>query len=301
MASPEYDAFKAAAAARPVPPPPADIAELRSRIDEAMSQIPIAEGAIAEPFVRGGVTGIECRPGSLSGRAFDDAPVLVYLHGGGFRIASALAYRAYGTHLADVMDARVLLVDYRLAPEHRFPAAVEDSFAVWESLLADGVESTRIVVAGDSAGGGLAASVTLHALADGVLPAGTICLSPWVDLTVTAATYDSRADVDSMFSRAAAEEAAPAYLAGHDPTDPIASPVFGDWSGAPPLLVIVGDHEVLLDDSHRLAQVAGDAGVDVSLSVYPEMPHIFPFNYPAFPEAVQGVEEMAAFVRRVTV
>lgn len=299
MASPEYEAFKAAAAARPVPPP-ADIVEQRRRIDEAMSQIPIADGTVAEPFVRGGVSGIECRPASLEGAALDDAPVVLYLHGGGFRIASALAYRAYGTHLASVMGARVLLVDYRLAPEHRFPAAVDDSFAVWESLLADGVAANRIVVAGDSAGGGLAASVTLQTIADGVLPAGTICLSPWVDLTVTAGTYDTRAEVDAMFSRTAAEEAASAYLADHDPRDPLASPVFGGWTGAPPMLVVVGDHEVLLDDSHRLATVVGAAGVDVTLSVYPEMPHIFPFNYPAFPEAGQGLEEMAAFVRRVT-
>ena len=283
-------------AARPVPPPPADIAEQRSRIDEAMAQMPLAEGTVSEPFVRSGVAGIECRPVELA----DNAPMLLYFHGGGFRIASALAYRSYGSHLAAVLGARVLLVEYRLAPEHKFPKAVDDCFAVWESLLAEGIDTGRIVIAGDSAGGGLAASVTMHALADGVLPAGVICCSPWVDLTITADTYDTNAESDKLFSRTSAEEAAPAYLGGADPMNPIASPLFGDWDGAPPLLILVGDAEVLLDDSRKLAEVAKSAGVDVTLSVYPEMPHIWTMSYPAFPEAVEGVTEMAEFVARVT-
>jgi acetyl esterase/lipase len=296
MASKEFHALQEAMAARPVPPPPADIAEQRSRIDEAMAQMPLAEGTVSEPFVRSGVAGIECRPVELA----DNAPILLYFHGGGFRIASALAYRSYGSHLAAVLGARVLLVEYRLAPEHKFPKAVDDCFAVWESLLAEGIDTGRIVIAGDSAGGGLAASVTMHALADGVLPAGVICCSPWVDLTITADTYDTNAESDKLFSRTSAEEAAPAYLGGADPMNPIASPLFGDWDGAPPLLILVGDAEVLLDDSRKLADVAKSAGVDVTLSVYPEMPHIWTMSYPAFPEAVEGVTEMAEFVARVT-
>ena len=296
MASEEFHAMQEAMAARPVPPPPADIAEQRSRIDEAMAQIPLAEGTVAEPFVRSGVPGIECRPVELA----DDAPILLYFHGGGFRIASALAYRSYGSHLAAVLGARVLLVEYRLAPENKFPKAVDDCFAVWESLLAEGIDTGRIVIAGDSAGGGLAASVTMHALADGVLPAGVICCSPWVDLTITAGTYDTNAESDKLFSRTSAEEAAPAYLGGADPMNPIASPLFGDWDGAPPLLILVGDAEVLLDDSRKLADVAKAAGVEVTLSIYPEMPHIWTMSYPAFPEAVEGVTEMAEFVARVT-
>ena len=296
MASKEFHALQEAMAARPVPPPPADIVEQRTRIDEAMAQLPLAEGTVTQPFVRSGVPGIECRPVEMA----DDAPILLYFHGGGFRIASALAYRSYGSHLAAVLGARVLLVDYRLAPEHKFPKAVDDCFAVWESLLAEGIDTGRIVIAGDSAGGGLAASVTMHALADGVLPAGVICCSPWVDLTITADTYDTNAESDKLFSRTSAEEAAPAYLGGADPMNPIASPLFGDWDGAPPLLILVGDAEVLLDDSRKLAEVAKAAGVDVTLSVYPEMPHIWTMSYPAFPEAVEGVTEMAEFVARVT-
>ena len=296
MASKEFHAMQEAMAARPVPPPPADIAEQRSRIDEAMAQMPLAEGTVAEPFVRSGVPGIECRPVDVA----DNAPIVLYFHGGGFRIASALAYRSYGSHLAAVLGARVLLVEYRLAPENKFPKAVDDCFTVWESLLAEGIDTGRIVIAGDSAGGGLAASVTMHALADGVLPAGVICCSPWVDLTITAGTYDTNAESDKLFSRTSAEEAAPAYLGGADPMNPIASPLFGDWDGAPPLLILVGDAEVLLDDSRKLADVAKAAGVEVTLSVYPEMPHIWTMSYPAFPEAVEGVTEMAEFVARVT-
>ena len=296
MASKEFHALQEAMAARPVPPPPADIVEQRSRIDEAMAQIPLAEGTVAEPFVRSGVPGIECRPVDMA----DDAPIVLYFHGGGFRIASALAYRSYGSHLAAVLGARVLLVEYRLAPEHKVPKAVDDCFAVWESLLAEGIDTGRIVIVGDSAGGGLAASVTMHALADGVLPAGVICCSPWVDLTITADTYDTNAESDKLFSRTSAEEAAPAYLGSADPMNPIASPLFGDWDGAPPLLILVGDAEVLLDDSRKLADVAKAAGVDVTLSIYPEMPHIWTMSYPAFPEAVEGVTEMAEFVARVT-
>ena len=296
MASEEFHAMQEAMAARPVPPPPADIAEQRSRIDEAMAQMPLAEGTVAEPFVRSGVPGIECRPVDVA----DNAPIVLYFHGGGFRIASALAYRSYGSHLAAVLGARVLLVEYRLAPENKFPKAVDDCFTVWESLLAEGIDTGRIVIAGDSAGGGLAASVTMHALADGVLPAGVICCSPWVDLTITADTYDTNAESDKLFSRTSAEEAAPAYLGSADPMNPIASPLFGDWDGAPPLLILVGDAEVLLDDSRKLADVAKAAGVDVTLSIYPEMPHIWTMSYPAFPEAVEGVTEMAEFVARVT-
>ena len=296
MASKEFHAMQEAMAARPVPPPPADIAEQRSRIDEAMAQMPLAEGTVAEPFVRSGVPGIECRPVDVA----DNAPIVLYFHGGGFRIASALAYRSYGSHLAAVLGARVLLVEYRLAPENKFPKAVDDCFTVWESLLAEGIDTGRIVIAGDSAGGGLAASVTMHALADGVLPAGVICCSPWVDLTITADTYDTNAESDKLFSRTSAEEAAPAYLGSADPMNPIASPLFGDWDGAPPLLILVGDAEVLLDDSRKLADVAKAAGVDVTLSIYPEMPHIWTMSYPAFPEAVEGVTEMAEFVARVT-
>lgn len=293
MASEEFHALQHAMAQRPVPPPPASIVEHRQRIDDAMAQMPLAEGAEAIEHDVDGVFVIECR--RIDHAA--DAPVIVYAHGGGFRIASALAYRSYGSHLARATGARVMLVDYRLAPEHVFPAALDDCVAVHRWVLASGVPASRIVVMGDSAGGGLAASLVLHTLAEGPTPAAAICCSPWVDLTVCAATYDSRAEADRLFSRTQAEEAAPAYLGTTMPDHPLVSPIFGDWRGAPPMLIQVGDAEVLLDDAHRLHEVALASDVDATLHVYPEMPHIWQMSYPAFPEAVAAVEEVAEFIR----
>ena len=266
-----------------------------------MSQIPLAAGIAADEGTVGGVPAIECRPEPPGGDDSTAGPVVLYVHGGGFRIASALAYRAYSSHLAAVIGARVVTIDYRLAPEHPYPGALEDVVSAYRALLDDGVAPGRLVVAGDSAGGGLVASLVLVARAEGLpLPAGVVCSSPWADLTVRAASYETNADTDRLFSLESATTAAATYLDGHDPGDPLVSPVFGDWTGAPPMLVQVGDVEVLLDDALRLAARASDAGVDVTLHVEPEMPHIWPMSYPAFPEAVAAVEEIAAFVHRVT-
>lgn len=263
-----------------------------------MSLLPLAEGVEAVAVELGGVRAIECRPVDL----VDPAPVLLYLHGGGFRIASALAYRAYGSHLARVLGGRVILVDYRLAPEDPYPAALDDVTTAFRALVAAGTDPAQVVVAGDSAGGGLAASLTLRALQDpgGPLPAAMVCCSPWVDLTVTAGTYESNGATDQLFSRASATDAAAAYLGDHDASDPLVSPRFGSWATAPPVLVQVGDIEVLYDDACGFTDVLRAAGVDVTLHVYPDMPHIWPMSYPAFPEAIEAVEEIAAFVRRHT-
>jgi monoterpene epsilon-lactone hydrolase len=285
MASPEYVAFQERMAAAPVPPPPASIQELRDRIDATMGKLPLAEGTSAYDVDAGGVPAILCERADHA-----DESLLVYFHGGGYRIASALAYRAYGSHLAAACRARVLLVDYRLAPENPFPAAVDDAVAAYQWALG-----------GDSAGGGLAAALLLALRGRATpLPAGAVCLSPWADLTNRASTYETRADADKMFSLKSATDAAALYLAGHDPTDPLVSPVFGEWAGMPPLLILVGDAEVLLDDAAQLASVAREAGVDVDHRVYPDMPHVWPTNYPAFPEAVDAVERVAAFIGRVT-
>jgi acetyl esterase/lipase len=297
MASEQFRALAERMAAAPPPPPDETLAQQRARIDTTMSGLPLADGVTAVERTVGGVPAIECRPDGDSG----SGPVVLYLHGGGFRIASALAYRAYASHLARVSGARVVVIDYRLAPEHPFPAALDDTVSAYVALLAEVAGPGDVVVAGDSAGGGLAASLVLAAQGRGLpLPAGIVCCSPWVDLTVTAASYTTNASTDRLFSRESATTAAAMYLAGHDPTDPLASPARGDWTGAPPLLIQVGDIEVLLDDAHALADRARDAGVDVTLHVEPEMPHIWPMSYPAFPEAVSAVDEIADFVRRVT-
>lgn len=296
MASKEFQEFQQRMAAAPQPPPPANVQELRARIDASMGNLPLAEGTSAKEIDAGGVPAIV-----VTRDAGQDDPTFLYFHGGGYRIASALAYRSYGSHLASACKARVVLVDYRLAPENPFPAAVDDAVASYRWLLDDGVPANRIILGGDSAGGGLTAALLLAAKQQGLpLPAGAVCLSPWVDLTITADSYDTRKDTDKMFGREAALAARELYLGDHDPTDPLASPVFGEWSGMPPLLIQVGDTESLLDDAARLAATAAAAGVDVEHHVYPDMPHVWQLNYPAYPETVDAVNEIAAFIARVT-
>jgi monoterpene epsilon-lactone hydrolase len=296
MASEEYQAFQKMMAERPVPPPPASLQELRDRIDANAGGLPVADGVTAEPVEIGGVSCIVCRPDGVT----DDAPVLVYLHGGGFRMASALAYRSFGSHIAKAMGGRVVLVDYRLAPEDAFPAALDDTEAVYRGLLELGARPEQVAVAGDSAGGGLTASLALRTLVEGPVPAALICASPVTDLTAASESYDTNASTDMLWSKSSAGEVAELYLAGHDATDPEASPLFGSWDGAPPLLIQVSSAETLLDDSRRLAEVAGSSGVDVTLHVYDGMPHVWQMSYPAFPEAVEAVDELAAFVLRHT-
>jgi len=296
MASEQFVAFQQKMASNPVPPPAKDIVELRSRIDGAMGQLPLADGTSAVAVDANGVDAfLEKRDGG------DNDPLVIYFHGGGYRIASALAYRAYCSHFAARAGVRVLNVHYRLAPEDPFPAAVEDAVSAYQWALANGTPASRIVLAGDSAGGGLTAAA-LIAIRDRGLetPAGGICLSPWVDLTNTSETYTSRASADKLFSLASATEASGLYLQGQDPKLPLASPLFADLAGLPPLLILVGDAEVLLDDSRMLAARASDAGVPNELFVYPDMPHVWMLNYPAYPEAAQAFDQMAAFVSRVT-
>ncbi len=296
MPSVEFTEFQARMAAAPPPPPPGSLPELRARIEASMGDLPLAEGTSAEDVDADGVPAIVCtRDGG------DDDPWLVYFHGGGYRICSARAYRAHGSQLAAVCRARVLLVDYRLAPEHPFPAAVDDALTAYRWLLDQGVAPGRVVIAGDSAGGGLTAALLLAAARDGVaLPAGGACLSGWLDLTNSADTFTTNAATDMLFAKASADEAAGLYLQGQDAADPLASPLFGDWSGMPPLLLMNGSIECLADDSARLADTAQAAGVDVTHTVYADMPHVWQMSYPAYPEAVQAVEEIAAFIARVT-
>ena len=297
MASPEFHAFQERLASAPQPPPPADLNELRSRIEAALGAVPLADGVTATEVDAGGVGAIW----TVRDDGADDDPVIVYFHGGGYRLCSARSYAPFGSHLAKACRARVLVVDYRLAPENPFPAAVDDALAAYRYVLDQGTPAGRVVIGGDSAGGGLTAALLLAAGDAGLdLPAGGVCLSPWADMTATAESYETRADVDKLFSLASAKEAGGLYLAGADPENPFASPVFGDWTGMPPILIQVGDAEVLLDDAATLAVRAREAGVEVVHEVYPEMPHVWMTNYPHFPEAVEAVEQIAAFVARVT-
>jgi len=260
-----------------------------------MGGLPLAERTMATAVSANGVDAL------LQQREDSSAdPLVVYFHGGGYAVGSALAYRSYCSHLVKRAGVRVLNVDYRRAPEHPFPAAIDDALAAYEWVLEGGPAAT-VVLAGDSAGAGLVVAALVVLRDRGVpLPAGGICLSPWVDLTNSAATYATRAATDTMFSLESAQKAAELYLRGHDATDPLASPIYADLSGLPPLLILAGDAEVLLDDARKLEHTARDARVSAELFVYRDMEHVWMFNDPDAADALMAFDQIAAFVGRVS-
>jgi epsilon-lactone hydrolase len=225
--------------------------------------------------------------------------VLYYLHGGGFTAGSCVTHRELAARLCLAGGVRVLLIDYSLAPEHAFPAALEDAAAGYQWLLAQGISPQQIVIGGDSAGGGLALATMVWLREHTVtLPAGGVLLSPWTDLALAGSSIQTRADLDPLCSQASLQRAAQWYLAGADPADHFASPVYAELYGLPPLLIQVGDHEILLSDSTRVAEQARALGVDVTLEVYDELWHVFQGWAAALPEGRQAIERIGAFVRR---
>lgn len=229
----------------------------------------------------------------------DPARVVVYLHGGGYVMGSVPSYRAFAGRISRAAAGRVLLVDYRLAPEHRFPAAVDDAVAACRWLARREGGLARVVIAGDSAGGGLSLA-TMLALRDAghALPAAAVCISPSTDLAKTGASIHARAHLDPLVSVPSTFAHARRYLGDDgDPTHPLASPLYASLQGLPPLLVMVGTHEILHDDSTRLADKARVAGVEVTLDIAQDMVHIWPFFAAILPEGQQAIERVGAFVR----
>jgi len=231
-------------------------------------------------------------PSAVPGR------VVLYLHGGGYVIGSPRSHRHLAAAIAGAAGASALLLDYRLAPEHPFPAAVEDATAAYRWLLDQAIAPEHIVIAGDSAGGGLTVA-TLLALREArvPLPAGGVCISPWVDLTCSGASYATKAAADPIVRRAGVEEMARAYLGATPPRTPLASPLFADLRGLPPLLIHVGSDEVLLDDAVQLAERAKAGGVDATLEIYDRMIHVWHWFLPMLDEAQTAVEAIGRFVR----
>ena len=226
-----------------------------------------------------------------------DAAVL-YLHGGGYVIGSARSHRHLAAAIARAAGVPALLPDYRLAPEHPFPAALDDAVAAYEWLLARGIAPERIVVAGDSAGGGLTVAALL-ALRDRGLPrpAGGVCISPWVDLTCGGASYATKAAADPIVARESVTMMAQTYVGTGDLKAPLASPLFADLRRLPPLLVQVGSDEVLLDDALGLGERARAAGVDVRVEEWPAMVHVWPWFLGMLDEAERAIDIAGAFVR----
>jgi acetyl esterase/lipase len=230
----------------------------------------------------------------------DERNVILLLHGGGFMLGSARAHRAYASHLSASTGAWVLSLDYRLAPEHPFPAALDDAVAAVTVLRARAVAPARLMLCGDSAGGGLALATAL-ALRDAgaALPDGCILVSPWVDLTCSGASYAQLANVDPIATRAGALDMAAAYLAGADPAQPLASPLFADLHGLPPILILAGEREIFLDDARALAARLHQAGGQAELTLFAGAIHQFPLHVGAIAAADEALALIGKFVRAV--
>ncbi len=295
MTSLQFQAILQLLRANPTPPD-IPLAERRAAADRLAAQTPLLDGVYTEEMT----VPAEDRaiPTLLvAAQSARDDRLILYFHGGGYATGSIATHRDLACRLSAVSGARVLLVDYRLAPEHPFPAAVADGTAVYHYILQNGFAPEQIVVGGDSAGGGLALAVLL-ALRDGgqALPAAAFALSPWVDLALTGESLQSNAANDPVLTLAQLQEFAGWYLGETDPQTPLASPLFADLAGMPPLFIQVGTAEILLDDALRLAANAKAAGVSVILDEWPEMIHGWQGFAAFLPEAFEALERVGDFV-----
>jgi len=284
------DAFIATAPAPGAPKP--TWPERRAGIDAMAAFTPLPDGVEVTPITLGGVPAERIVP-----RGADRTRTIFYLHGGGYCIGGCASHRNWVASMADKAGATAFTVDYRLAPEHPFPAAVDDALAAWRALLAEGRDAARTVVSGDSAGGGLTLATAVAARDAGLpLPAGLHLTSPWANLTNTGPAYKAKAETDFIITQEGIDEFATTYLAGADPRSTLASPVFANLAGLPPILIHVGSEEVLLSDSALLAEAAGLAQVDVTLRIWPDMVHIWPF-FGQLSASPKAVAESAAWIR----
>jgi epsilon-lactone hydrolase len=287
----ELDSLVELLTSRPKPPDPTP-EMLRERFDKLADFLPGPDDLTSEAVNADGV------PGEfISAPGADASRCIYYLHGGGYVIGSVRTHRVLGYDLSKASGARVLSMDYRLAPEHPFPAGLEDAVTGYRWLLARGVKPEHVVIAGDSAGGGLAVA-TLLALRDRGLPmpAAAVCFSPWVDLLGEGESMRTRADVDPMVQKEALLWYTDLYMDGGDPRDPLASPLYADLSGLPPVLIQVGDAETLLDDSIRLADRLKAAGVSAELEVWDRMIHVWQVFAPVLSEGREAIAKVGAFI-----
>ncbi|HEY1851214.1 MAG TPA: alpha/beta hydrolase [Candidatus Binataceae bacterium] len=224
--------------------------------------------------------------------------VILYLHGGGYVMGSINTHRAMIARIARASEAKALALNYRMAPEDPFPTAVDDATAAYRWLLAQGYKPGKIVISGDSAGGGLTLA-TLLALRDaGIpLPAAAVPISPWADLEGTGASIQTRAAADPMVDKAGLLRMAQMYAGDSDPKNPLISPIYADYKGLPPMLIQVGDAEILLDDSTRVAERARAAGIKVELEAWPEMFHVWHVFAKILPEGQQAIDRIGEYVR----
>lgn len=268
------------------------VAAFRARLDKASNQMKLPHNVSSESCQIGTMYAEWIIPaGCLPGK------VLLYIHGGGFISGSCHTHRMHVAKFAAPSRLRSLVFDYRLAPEHPFPAAVEDCISAYHWLLTQGYQPDDIVVGGESAGGTLTLSLLLALKAQGVAqPRAAFSISPVTDLRCLAPsfTYNAPNDVAPMGSWTVWTQY---YIAGNDPTDPLLSPQFGNYAGLPPLLICVGTHEIHYDDCLNVAALARQHGVEVELRIWDKMIHAFPLLSPFFPEAKQALAEIVEFIR----
>jgi len=274
-------------------PLPSSIKEARANLEGLSSWVPLQPDTKVESVIAGGVSGEwVSAPGAVSDH------VILCLHGGGYTMGSSKATHVNASFLSAASGCRVLCIDYRLAPEHPFPAALEDTIAAYRWLLDQGIAHSRIVLVGFSAGGGLALSA-LVSLRDAhvALPAGAVLISPWTDLAGTGESVVTRAEADPWLTDEMNRYHAALYAGGKDLRHPLISPLYADMQGLPPLLIHVGSDEIMLDDSRRVAERAKAAGVEVTLEVWEGLWHVFHAFAYRLAEGKQAIDKIGQFIR----
>ena len=295
MASPQLQAIVQQLRAPPRPEN-ATFQQIREGYERLAALFPLAPDIKRQTLDANGVPAEWVAAPGASGQH-----AVLWLHGGGYTVGSINSHREMAARISRASGARALLIDYRLAPEAPFPAAVDDAVAAYRWLLAQGTSPSCIVIGGDSAGGGLTVAALVAIRQAGLaLPAAGVCVSPWVDLETIGESMTTRADADPMVERTVLQRMAEAYLNGADPRSPLAAPLYADLSGLPALLIHVGDAEILLDDSTRLAERARAAGVDVTLDVWDEMIHVWHFFAAILPEGQQAIDNIGEWVHGQT-
>ena len=266
--------------------------EQRRLLRELVSAQPLAAEVAVTEAELGGVPTAE-----ITVEGIEPHHVVLYFHGGVYVIGDAFLAAELASQVGRRTHAKVISVDYRLAPEHPYPAAVDDALAAYEALLEAGVGSSEVVFAGESAGGGLAIATMVNARDHGLpLPAAALVMSPYVDLTLAGTTLETRHEVDPLLSRELLEPRVADYTSGHDPALGLISPIFADLAGLPPMIIQAGTHEVLLDDALRLANQAATGDVEVRLEVTPGVPHVFQAYHAILDEATAALDQAGRFL-----
>ena len=263
-----------------------DVDEQRRLLREAIEAQPLPADVTVTAAALGGVPTAEITVDGIEPRH-----VVLYFHGGVYVMSDAFLAAGLASQVGRRTDARVISVDYRLAPEYPYPAAVDDALAAYKALLQTGTAPSDIVIAGESAGGGLVLATLVNARDQGLpLPAAAFVMSPYVDLTLAGTSMKTRREVDPLLSQELLQARVSDYTAGQDAALPLISPIFADLSGLPPLIIQAGSHEVLLDDAVRLAGQAATADVEVTLEITPKVPHVFQAYFPMLDEAVGALD-----------